>query len=280
MRDVGLSLPAFIKWDDAEYCLRARDAGYPTVTLPGMALWHVSWLDKDDSIDWQAYFHARNRIVAALLHSPHAGGGSLTSDSERWDLKHLLSMQYYPVTMRHRALRDILSGPAHMQARHADDPRRTARRSGRLPREDRAARRRRDPDDRRGQARLPGAEPAPTAPKGPRGIPLALFTVRMTARQWFTNPRPANVAEPQVELAKRDGTWFRLPYFDSALVSTADGAGKVRYTRDRKTFRRLLTDSRRLHRELKRRWPELSQQYRAALPEITSPEAWREHFPK
>ena len=83
-----------------------------------------------------------------------------------------------------------------------------------------------------------------------------------------------------MELAKRDGTWFRLPYFDSALVSTADGAGKVRYTRDRKTFRRLLTDSRRLHRELKRRWPELSREYRAALPEITSPEAWREHFPK
>ena len=57
IREVGLALPAFIKWDDAEYSLRARDAGFPTVSVPGVALWHVSWVGKDDSIDWQAYFH-------------------------------------------------------------------------------------------------------------------------------------------------------------------------------------------------------------------------------
>ena len=69
IREIGLPLPAFIKWDDAEFCLRAREAGFPTVSMPGVALWHVSWVGKDDSIDWQAYFHARNRIVAGLLHS-------------------------------------------------------------------------------------------------------------------------------------------------------------------------------------------------------------------
>ncbi|UOQ89827.1 glycosyltransferase [Agromyces endophyticus] len=277
IRSIGLSLPAFIKWDDAEYCLRARDAGYPTVTLPGMALWHVSWLDKDDSIDWQAYFHARNRIVAGLLHSPYPNGGLLARDSERWDLKHLLSMQYYPVTLRHRALRDILSGPAHMQqgmatilgelrAAAADFPEKTVlRHESEIPM------------TVEGKRVYP--VPATTAgPKGPRGIPLVLFTVQMTVRQWFTRPAPKNVAEPQVELAKRDGTWFRLPHFDSALVSTADGSGKVRYTRDPKTFRRLLRESRRLHRELRKRWPELAREYRAALPEITSPEQWVPHF--
>ncbi|MFF2390824.1 glycosyltransferase [Agromyces sp. NPDC058104] len=277
VREIGLSLPAFIKWDDAEYCLRARDAGYPTVTLPGMALWHVSWLDKDDSIDWQAYFHARNRIVAALLHSPHAGGGLLMRDSKRWDLKHLLSMQYYPVTLRHRALRDILSGPDHMQrgmptilgelrAAAAEFPEKTVLKNDEdLPR------------TVEGKRVYP--VPSGTAgPKGPRGVPLVAFTAKMTAKQWLTKPAPQNVAEPQVELSKRDGTWFRLPYFDSALVSTADGAGKVRYTRDPETFRRLLRESRRLHAELKRRWPELSAQYRAALPQITSPEAWAPHF--
>jgi galactofuranosylgalactofuranosylrhamnosyl-N-acetylglucosaminyl-diphospho-decaprenol beta-1,5/1,6-galactofuranosyltransferase len=120
----------------------------------------------------------------------------------------------------------------------------------------------------------PDGKPA----KGPRGIPLVLFTARMVARQWFTKPQPRNIAAPQVELAKRDATWFRLPVYDSALVSTADGTGKVRYTRDPRTFRRLVRQSRRLHRELKRRWPELSKQYREALPEITSPEAWRRTF--
>ncbi|MDX5455871.1 MAG: glycosyltransferase, partial [Rhodococcus sp. (in: high G+C Gram-positive bacteria)] len=55
--EIGQPLPLFIKWDDAEYGLRARAAGYPTVTMPGVAIWHMAWSDKDDAIDWQAYFH-------------------------------------------------------------------------------------------------------------------------------------------------------------------------------------------------------------------------------
>jgi galactofuranosylgalactofuranosylrhamnosyl-N-acetylglucosaminyl-diphospho-decaprenol beta-1,5/1,6-galactofuranosyltransferase len=65
IREIGLSLPMFIKWDDADFGLRAGEAGFPTVTLPGVAVWHVPWHEKDDTIDWQAYFHRRNRIVAA-----------------------------------------------------------------------------------------------------------------------------------------------------------------------------------------------------------------------
>ena len=63
IREIGLSLPMFIKWDDAEFGLRAGEAGYPTVTLPGVAVWHVPWTEKDDTLDWQAYFHERNRLV-------------------------------------------------------------------------------------------------------------------------------------------------------------------------------------------------------------------------
>ena len=68
--ELGLSLPVFIKWDDAEYGVRAREHGIPTVSLPGAAAWHVPWADKNDTLDWQAYYHLRNRIVTALLHSP------------------------------------------------------------------------------------------------------------------------------------------------------------------------------------------------------------------
>ncbi len=66
--ELGQPLPLFIKWDDAEYGLRAAEHGYPTVTLPGAAIWHMAWSDKDDAIDWQAYFHLRNRLVVAALH--------------------------------------------------------------------------------------------------------------------------------------------------------------------------------------------------------------------
>ncbi len=77
IREIGLSLPMFIKWDDAEFGLRAGEAGYPTVTLPGVAVWHVPWTEKDDTLDWQAYFHERNRLISALLHSPYDHGGRL-----------------------------------------------------------------------------------------------------------------------------------------------------------------------------------------------------------
>ncbi len=65
LEEIGLSLPLFIKWDDSEFGLRAKRAGYPTVTFPGAAVWHVPWTDKNDALDWQAYFHHRNRFVAA-----------------------------------------------------------------------------------------------------------------------------------------------------------------------------------------------------------------------
>ena len=63
-------MPLFIKWDDSEFGLRAKQAGYPTVSFPGAAVWHVPWTDKNDALDWQSYFHQRNRFIAALLHSP------------------------------------------------------------------------------------------------------------------------------------------------------------------------------------------------------------------
>ena len=44
-------------------------AGYCTATVPGIAIWHMSF-EKDDTSDWQAYFHYRNRLVAAALHGP------------------------------------------------------------------------------------------------------------------------------------------------------------------------------------------------------------------
>lgn len=277
LRSTGLALPAFIKWDDAEYCLRAREHGFPTVSLPGAALWHVSWLDKDDTVDWQAYFHARNRIVAALLHSPFKRGGALLRDSRRWDLKHLLGMQYYPVTLRHQAIRDILSGPGHMHATiHSRLGELVAQakdfREKQVLRADNEL-----PSTNRGKQVYP-IPPGTQQTKGPRGLPLILFTVQMIARHWLTMPSKANIDRPEVEVSKRDGTWFRTPHFDSALVTTADGSGKNWYTRDRRTFRRMLSESIRLHRQLGRQWDSLARQYREALPGITSAEEWRKTF--
>ena len=112
--EIGLSLPIFIKWDDAEYGLRAKAAGYPTVTFPGAAVWHVPWTDKNDALDWQSYFHQRNRFIAALLHSKYPHGGRMVQESFNHQVKHLVSMQYSTVELRHQALLDVLAGPGRL----------------------------------------------------------------------------------------------------------------------------------------------------------------------
>src|SRR6478672_4549266 len=111
LEEIGLSLPLFIKWDDSEFGLRAKEAGFPTVSFPGAAVWHIPWTDKNDGLDWQSYFHQRNRFVAALLHSPYPRGGRMVRESLNHQIKHLVSMQYATVEMRHRALEDVLAGP-------------------------------------------------------------------------------------------------------------------------------------------------------------------------
>lgn len=276
IREIGLPLPAFIKWDDAEFCLRARDAGYPTVSMPGVALWHVSWVGKDDSIDWQAYFHARNRIVAGLLHSGAPKGGTLIRHSRRVDLKHLMMMQYYPVALRHRALRDVLSGPAHMRANLA-----TAMPAARalakeypetvIHRENGVALR-----SRRG--RLVFKRLKQHSFDSPTGLRLRWFTLSTLVSHWIHAPKPENLTQPEVEFGKGDAHWWRLPLYDSALVNSADGSGKNIYTRDRRKFRGMILDSLRLHRRLRREWPQLAERYRAASAELTSPEAWKRTF--
>jgi galactofuranosylgalactofuranosylrhamnosyl-N-acetylglucosaminyl-diphospho-decaprenol beta-1,5/1,6-galactofuranosyltransferase len=276
IRAVGLSLPAFIKWDDAEYCLRAGEAGIPTVSLPGVALWHVSWVGKDDSIDWQAYFHARNRIVAALLHSHRPGGGTLLRHSRRMDLKHLMMMQYYPVALRHRAIRDILSGPAHMwrtlptampeaRALAREFPETTVHKDTGVPLRSR-------------RGRLVFAQTRRNRFDSPTGLRLRWFTLRTLVSHWLHTPAPENVEQPEVEFAKGDAHWWRLPFHDSAIVSAADGSGKNVYTRDRAQYRRMLRESLRLHRTLARRWDGLARAYRDALPSLTSAENWESAF--
>ena len=108
--DLGLPLPLFIKWDDAEYGLRARGRGYRTATVPGIAIWHMSFLEKDDTSDWQAYFHYRNRLVAAAMHGPDDPKALLTDILKR-TVRHLMLMEYSAVALQHMALRDFLAGP-------------------------------------------------------------------------------------------------------------------------------------------------------------------------
>jgi galactofuranosylgalactofuranosylrhamnosyl-N-acetylglucosaminyl-diphospho-decaprenol beta-1,5/1,6-galactofuranosyltransferase len=266
---IGLSLPLFIKWDDAEYGLRAQAAGVPTVSFPGAAVWHVPWTDKDDAIDWQAYHHARNRVVAALLHSPYPRGGNVVRESLTTQVKHLLSMQYSTAELRLLALEDVFRGP---QAMHEDLPTKLAEvRAMRAQHTDAAYQSDATayPDTRRHKPPRHGKDPE--LPHGRVGV----LATAMSGVLKQVRPVDAMAEEhPQAAVAHMDARWWMLSQFDSALVSSADGTGMAWYRRDRKRFTELVRRTVALHQRLAREWPALAAQYRAALDEVASPQAW------
>ena len=273
IREIGLSLPLFIKWDDAEYGLRAKEAGYPTVSLPGAAVWHVSWADKDDMVGWQAYFHERNRLVTTLIHSPYPKGGRVLRESVQADVKHLVSMQYFTQHGRLEALQDIFKGPAELHKVLAS----------KLP-EINALK------DQYSDAQLKENVddfPAPKLGRGPvSGAPIGMpakkdlvqWGIKTVSRQLVKNPAPESAERPQGFLAHRDNRWFRLAHYDSVIVSNAEGTGASWYKRDPKKLKSMLAEASRLHLRLFRDWDKLAEQYRAAVPEITSLAAWKKTF--
>ncbi|CAN5172701.1 MAG: glycosyltransferase [Nocardioides sp.] len=273
IREIGLSLPMFIKWDDAEFGLRAGAAGFPTVTMPGVAVWHVPWTEKDDTLDWQAYFHERNRLVSALLHSPYPRGGKLVRESLENHLKRLMSMQYSTGEIILMALQDVLDGPERM---HRDITYRLA--------EVRAVRT--QYEDGRSSADI-DSFPAPAMKKPPRkgkgiGVPNSTSgKARMAASGLLRQLRPVRElaqTNPEGVVPHIDQRWYRLGHYDSAVVSSADGTTASWYRRDRSQFSDQVTRSTALHARLYREWPVLAKRYRDALPELTSPQVWKSTF--
>jgi galactofuranosylgalactofuranosylrhamnosyl-N-acetylglucosaminyl-diphospho-decaprenol beta-1,5/1,6-galactofuranosyltransferase len=266
--ELGQPLPLFIKWDDAEYGLRAREAGYPTVTLPGAAIWHMAWSDKDDAIDWQAYFHLRNRLVVASLHMPGDGKG-LVLDTIKATVKHLLCLEYSTVAIQNLAIRDFLAGPEHILEILP-----TA-----LPTVH--ALRKEFPD-----AVVVGSSTelplASGEEVGAVGLPTnPISKVRRLAKGLLHNAKPAHTQHherPQLNVPTLDARWFLLSQVDGVTVTTADGRGVVYRKRDRRQAAALLKEALSLRKQLAAEFPALKARYRDAVPHLTSKETWERVF--
>jgi galactofuranosylgalactofuranosylrhamnosyl-N-acetylglucosaminyl-diphospho-decaprenol beta-1,5/1,6-galactofuranosyltransferase len=273
MAEIGLSLPLFIKWDDSEYGLRAKAAGFPTVTFPGAAVWHIPWGDKTDGVDWQAYFHIRNRFIAALLHSPYPRGGRMVRENLNHTIAHLVSMQYSTVEIRQMALDDVLAGPDGL---HALLPTRLAEVNAH----------RKKFVDAQVQSD-PDAFPPVRRKKPPKKgrdvveVPSRMAQLVAAGLAPIRHLRPTRELSrefPEAEVRAIDAKWYRLATYDSAVVSMNDGTSAAFYQRDPEKFRELVGKTVETHERLLREWPRLAKLYRAKLAEVTSPEAWEETF--
>ncbi|APT85630.1 glycosyltransferase [Corynebacterium aquilae] len=270
-QEIGQPLPLFIKWDDAEYGLRAGKAGYPTATWPGIAIWHMAWSDKDDAIDWQAYFHLRNRlIVAAIDHDGDAKG--IVKSMAKATFKHLLCLEYSTVAIQNEAMKDFLAGPEQLF-----DVLETS-----LPRIN--AMRKNYPD----AVVLPTAADLPK-PTGAPGVPTKDIGGRLAPIKkgmWLLKGLKHSLSShndehheaPQANFAPIEARWFSLSRVDGATVTTADGRGVVYRKRDRDKARELATESFKLQKEVLDRFDEMQQRYRAAHKDLTSLAAWERIF--
>lgn len=272
LANTGLPMPMFIKWDDVEYGLRAAGRGYPTVTLPGAAIWHMPWSDKDDLTDWTAYFHHRNRLITAALHSPYDVRAALVQDGMRRVFKHLMLMEYSTVALHVKAIEDFLAGPSRMF---------DSLRFGLA--EVRELRNRYD-DART----LPSAQqfPAPTFDPGraerlmqPPVNPLVIAAkATSTITHHLRAPRPDAMQRPQLNVPAQSALWFLLGSVDSATVSNADGSAVAFRRRNPREFRRLSARALAAYGRLVSEWNETCKSYRAALPQLTSAESWQSAF--
>ena len=107
----GLPAPIFIRGDDFEYGQRLAAMGVPTVTLPGVAVWHEPFYAKPPG--WQDYYDLRNRLIF---------GATYGNKVSQLSLMHVLGListavlthQYQSAELRLKAVTDFLTGPEAM----------------------------------------------------------------------------------------------------------------------------------------------------------------------
>ncbi len=109
LRDHGMPLPCFIRGDDMEFGLRLHERDIPTISMPGIAVWHEPFYLKLGG--WQLYYETRNTLVAAALHQPFGTMG-VVRRMGRQIITHLLTYRYYSTALILEGIRDFLAGPS------------------------------------------------------------------------------------------------------------------------------------------------------------------------
>jgi galactofuranosylgalactofuranosylrhamnosyl-N-acetylglucosaminyl-diphospho-decaprenol beta-1,5/1,6-galactofuranosyltransferase len=258
---IGLPVPMFFQWDDVEYGVRAREAGFVTVTLPNAAVWHADfyWKDYDD---WARYFSTRNSLIVAALHSD-IDTKKISRQFFRQIAEFLVAMQYGLAATTLRGIEDYLAGPdvladggieamAAIRRDRAQYPETVKHPAATVPV------RRADIDVRR----------AAGEPSRMRAI-----LAKRAISQFLGRTQPGVIAVP-----REDAHWWHISLFDHVVVTDASQSGVRIRRRHKPTALRLLRRTVAVLRRLKKEGPAVQQQYRDARPQLTSRENWERLF--
>lgn len=294
IRDLGLAQPFFIKWDDAEYGMRMAQAGYLTVTLPGVATWHESWELKDDTTDWTLYFHIRNRLIAAAMLScdlpvevARTRFRAIVKEILATDvLRNVARRAFSSVDAANQAMEDFLVGPAILERPLDEAVTEVRANRTRYPGDESVeaitsfTRLPRDPTERPKRslafARALAREFGLDVPLIPLPIPPSLVKPKPVSDEWDIWREPVDRGPTPLPKAA-DHWWGMADYADAAVVSV-DGGKAVLRRRNPAAARELSQRAAGLARRVLREGPDLVGPYGAARDALATPEAWEKQW--
>ncbi|HJC29083.1 MAG TPA: glycosyltransferase [Candidatus Dietzia intestinipullorum] len=259
VEEVGLPMPYFFQWDDIEYGLRCRQAGMPTCTLQGAAVWHADfyWKDADD---FGQFFSHRNALVTVALRqgiSPR----SMAATLGRAVLRPIAGMQYGLAVTRMRGIEAFLDGPDG--ARGVGDGGQAALAAVRSERSGYPETVKLGVD-----ALPPGVDVARKAGT-PREDREDQVLAKRLLVQKLGRQRPGAVAVPY-----EDSDWWHVSLFDEAYVTDASQSGVRHRRRDSARAAELQKSLAALLARFVRDAPAAQERWRAAQDELTTRENW------
>ncbi len=259
IEEIGLALPLFFQYDDIDFGYRAAKAGFPTDTVPGAAVWHADFYWKDIENAAQ-YFGLRNGLIATAMHGPVTSKDIVGTVSRRI-LSNIVSMRYGLAWTQLEAVKDMLRGPAVLDEASQGD-------FGRIS---------------AGRAEYPETKLQPLS-----AMPPGLAPVRPPTREIASDDRTfaKRVAYTQlnkkrpgpVAIAFEDAFWWHISTFDEAWVTDASQSGVRRLVRDRDRELALRSELLSLMRRVDSEWDDIREQWRGAVPTLTSEENWEKFF--
>lgn len=263
---IGLPIPMFFQWDDIEYGIRARAAGFVTVTLPNAGVWHADfhWKDRDD---WAKYFSVRNSLIVAALHSDF-DTKSLSVTLGREISQYLVSMQYGLAHTTLRGIADFLAGPDVLQ----DGGQAVL---GAIRKE-----RARFPETVKHPANdVPGIRSSDlvtrVAGPEPDSAREDLVLAKRVAMQWLGRTQHGIANIPAA-----DAHWWHVSLFDHAVVTDASQSGVRVRRRDKDLAKEITARMAALLKQFREQGATVQQRYRDALPELTARENWARLYGK
>jgi len=259
----GLPLPLFLRGDDVEFGCRLMRQGVPTLSPPGIAVWHEPFERKGHS--WHAFYELRNLLIVGALHFPIVRAATVARQFLSRLLDELLAYDYYEAWLLCEAVAAYLRGPRALRhPPHAHHHYLQAVGEKLVQWQ---------------PAGSPSADEAVVAP-----APCGRLRLSLRAWRWwlvFRNllrPSPSPDAQPRKVLQGHGEQWYDVASADIVAVAESHRTPILVLRRSRGRFVRLLLRGGWLalrllgsHRRTVHRW-------RASASSLTSQMFWREQL--